>query len=92
MIGILIGLKEKSNFLGSFGPQKSAQIAIFVLGGSCRVNNIFFYANKLQQNIFFINQLLSSVKKYYDIFQDNGVIVPKSAKEKFQVTRHKTLT
>ena len=25
------------------------------------------------------------------IFQDNGVIVPISAKEKFQVTRHKTL-
>ena len=33
MIGILIGLKEKSILLGSIGPKKSAKIAVFVQGG-----------------------------------------------------------
>ena len=36
MGGIPIGLQEKSNFLGSIGPTKSAEIAIFVQGGALK--------------------------------------------------------
>ena len=41
MGGIVIDIWEKSNFFGSFGPQKGAKNATFVQGGpppSCRVN------------------------------------------------------